>query len=351
MQRLERVGSSPNHSGKEDPQSSLLDVSVLDVSPLDASVLDDSLLGGSVQDAGVLPDTSVRNPSSDQEESQAPTRIDEAQLRRLVAETIEVADDDTTDTTEPATRIADATVVAVEPTAPAPSEAATTDRPRALTPTTAHGRHLKRALDIAGSVGLLVGLSPVLAACAVAVRVGSPGPILFRQERVGLDGRTFTMFKLRTMYVDADSSVHEEYVRRYIAGEAQATNGTGNGSGASEQVFKLVGDRRVTPAGRWLRKLSLDELPQLFNVLRGEMSLVGPRPPLPYEVEQYQPRARQRLRAKPGITGLWQVSGRNQTTFDEMIDLDIDYVDRWSIVLDLQILLRTFPVVLFPDGH
>lgn len=331
MQRLERVGPSPNHLSKEDPESSVLD-------------------------AAVLPDSSIRRVVPDADESAASTPLDEARLRRLVAETVEILDDDSASTNDPTAWITEAPVVSAEPLTSTPSETATEDRPRPLVPTTVPGRRLKRALDIAGSVGLLVGLSPVLAACAIAVRRSSPGPIFFRQERVGLDGRTFTMLKLRTMYVDADSSVHEEYVKRYIAGEAQAAHATrgtspSNGNGASSQVFKLVGDRRVTRAGRWLRKLSLDELPQLFNVLRGEMSLVGPRPPLPYEVEQYRPHARQRLRAKPGITGLWQVSGRNQTTFDEMIDLDISYIDRWSIMLDLQILLRTFPVVLFPDGH
>jgi lipopolysaccharide/colanic/teichoic acid biosynthesis glycosyltransferase len=153
------------------------------------------------------------------------------------------------------------------------------------------------------------------------------------------------MLKLRTMYVDADSAVHEAYVKRYIAGEV------GDDAAHDAPVFKLVGDPRITPAGHWLRRLSLDELPQLINVLRGDMSLVGPRPPLPYEVEHYRPRDLQRLRARPGITGLWQVSGRNRTTFDEMIDLDLQYISQWSVWMDLKILWRTIPVVLFPDGH
>jgi lipopolysaccharide/colanic/teichoic acid biosynthesis glycosyltransferase len=207
------------------------------------------------------------------------------------------------------------------------------------------GRRLKRAIDVVGSLALLGALSPVLAVCATAVRRSSPGPILFRQKRIGEDGRPIVMLKFRTMFVDADQSVHQAYVKKLIAGQADARD-SANGA-----VFKLVGDARVTPVGRWLRRLSLDELPQLINVLRGDMSLVGPRPPLPYEVEHYQPRALLRLRAKPGITGLWQVSGRSRTTFEEMIDLDLQYIERWSMRLDFSILFRTIPVVLFPDGH
>jgi lipopolysaccharide/colanic/teichoic acid biosynthesis glycosyltransferase len=206
-------------------------------------------------------------------------------------------------------------------------------------------RRLKRAIDLAGSVALLGALSPVLGVCAAAVRLSSPGPILFRQRRIGRDGRTFEMLKFRTMYENVDQKAHQEYVARLIAGTADrhAADGTA--------VFKLVGDRRITPIGHWLRRLSLDELPQLLNVLRGDMSLVGPRPPLPYEVEHYTPRHLERLAVTPGITGLWQVSGRSRTTFEEMIDLDLTYIERWSVPLDLQILLRTLPVVIFPDGH
>jgi lipopolysaccharide/colanic/teichoic acid biosynthesis glycosyltransferase len=212
-------------------------------------------------------------------------------------------------------------------------------------PCTLLGRRVKRGIDIAGSVTLLAALSPVLATCAAVVRLGSPGPILFRQKRIGQNGQPFIMLKFRTMHVNADQTIHEQYVKKYIAGGANAHDADG------ATVFKLVGDARVTRAGRWLRRMSLDELPQLINVLRGEMSLVGPRPPLPYEVEHYRPRDLQRLRAKPGITGLWQVNGRNKTTFDQMIDLDLTYLRRWSIVLDLRILQRTIPVVLFPDGY
>jgi lipopolysaccharide/colanic/teichoic acid biosynthesis glycosyltransferase len=204
---------------------------------------------------------------------------------------------------------------------------------------------LKRAIDVAGSLALIGALSPVLGACAAAVRLTSPGPVLFRQRRIGRQGQPFEMLKFRTMHQNADQSAHQQYVAQLIAGTADAHAADGT------TVFKLVGDRRITPAGHWLRRLSLDELPQLINVLRGDMSLVGPRPPLPYEVEHYTPRHLQRLDVTPGITGLWQVSGRSRTTFEEMIDLDLAYIERWSVSLDLQILLRTLPVVVFPDGH
>lgn len=204
---------------------------------------------------------------------------------------------------------------------------------------------VKRAIDIAGSVTLLGALSPVLGACALAVRLSSPGPILFRQRRIGRQGQPFEILKFRTMQQNADQSAHQRYVASLIAGTADAHDADG------ASVFKIVGDQRITPAGHWLRHLSLDELPQLINVLRGDMSLVGPRPPLPYEVEHYTPRHHERLAVTPGITGLWQVSGRSRTTFEEMIDLDLAYIKRWSVSLDFQILLRTIPVVVFPDGH
>jgi lipopolysaccharide/colanic/teichoic acid biosynthesis glycosyltransferase len=284
------------------------------------------------------------------EDAAVMAHVDEIRLRRLIAEDLTVSDgsDDGVAISGSVSQQQTEAGVADLPTTPATVE----DRPVERTaedhgpvPASAAGRHLKRTIDIVGSVAALTALSPVLATCAAIVRLGSRGPILFRQKRIGQDGRPFTLLKLRTMYVNADSSVHEAYVKRYIAGDvgAEAAGGT--------PVFKLTGDPRITPAGHWLRRLSLDELPQLINVLRGDMSLVGPRPPLPYEVEHYRPRDLQRLRAMPGITGLWQVSGRNQTTFSEMIDLDLDYIKRWSVWLDLWILWRTIPVVLFPDGH
>jgi lipopolysaccharide/colanic/teichoic acid biosynthesis glycosyltransferase len=193
----------------------------------------------------------------------------------------------------------------------------------------------KRAFDLAATVGAMALLAPLLLVVALCVRLSSPGPVLFRQQRVGKDGRPFAMLKFRTMHVDSDPAIHRAYVEALLRGEASARGG----------VYKLVDDPRVTPVGRVLRRFSVDELPQLINVLRGEMSLVGPRPPLPYEVELYDARARRRLSVLPGLTGLWQVSGRNQLDFGQMVDLDLAYIARWSPWLDLQIVLRT-PLVL-----
>jgi lipopolysaccharide/colanic/teichoic acid biosynthesis glycosyltransferase len=202
------------------------------------------------------------------------------------------------------------------------------------------GRALKRLIDIVlATTGLVLGF-PVLMLIAVAVRRDSPGSVLFKQDRVGADGRCFTMFKFRSMVDGNDHSDHELYVTRYIRGQAERIGG----------MFKLVDDPRVTRVGRWLRRTSLDELPQLWNVLRGEMSLVGPRPSLPSEVALYDDRARQRLRVRPGLTGLWQVSGRCTLSFDEMIALDVRYWQRWSLLLDLAILLRTPRIVLCGRG-
>ncbi len=179
---------------------------------------------------------------------------------------------------------------------------------------------------------LLVLLSPVLLAIAIAIRLDSPGPALFRQRRVGHDGREFTLFKFRSMRSDADPARHREYVASLI-----------NGSGAEEDcdLFKLTLDPRITPIGRLIRRTSLDELPQLLNVVRGEMSLVGPRPVIPYEVSEYPSWYMRRFAVKPGLTGLWQVSGRNERTYEEMVRLDIEYAERRSLGLDLAILAKT----------
>ena len=201
-------------------------------------------------------------------------------------------------------------------------------------------RYLKRALDLLAAVLILLLILPTLLIIGLLVYLSSPGPILFRQQRVGLNGTSFTLFKFRTMYHGASSAVHEKYYRDLIQGNAQATGST----------FKLRNDPRITPIGRILRRLSLDELPQLINVLRGEMSLVGPRPPLPYEVAQYGSRELGRLSVAPGLTGLWQVCGRATLNFSQMIDLDLAYIERWSIWLDLSILLRTPLVVLTGRG-
>ncbi|MGQ9725204.1 MAG: sugar transferase, partial [Tepidimonas sp.] len=196
-------------------------------------------------------------------------------------------------------------------------------------------RAVKRALDglLAGAVLLLA--APLLAAIALAIKLDSRGPVLYRQRRIGEGGRPFTMFKFRSMRAHCDTSTHRAHVARLIR-ENTAPQG-GNGSGS----LKLQADARVTRVGRILRRLSLDELPQLLNVLRGEMSLVGPRPPLPYEVELYQEWHRRRLQATPGMTGLWQVQGRNRVSFDEMVRMDLEYIQRQSLWLDLKILLKT----------
>jgi exopolysaccharide biosynthesis polyprenyl glycosylphosphotransferase len=198
----------------------------------------------------------------------------------------------------------------------------------------------KRVLDIILSFLALMVLAPVFALCTLAILLDSPGPILFRQQRVGKRGKVFTMLKFRSMYANAESGVHRDYYAAFIRGQADRRAAGGDG------VYKLAGDSRVTRVGRWLRRTSLDELPQLWNTLRGDMSLVGPRPPIPYEVEHYRPVHLGRLAVKPGITGLWQVGGRSSTTFDEMVALDLQYIQKASFSLDLQILLKTVPAVL-----
>jgi lipopolysaccharide/colanic/teichoic acid biosynthesis glycosyltransferase len=206
---------------------------------------------------------------------------------------------------------------------------------------------LKRLIDLGGSLALLALLSPVFLTIAAAIKVTSRGPVLFRQKRIGEHGTPFTFLKFRSMYVNNDSSEHREYVRQLIEGKADKKPGNGKGAG----VFKLTNDPRITPVGRFLRRSSLDELPQLINVLRGEMSLVGPRPPVPYEVEAYATWHRRRLlEAKPGITGLWQVYGRSRVEFDDMVRLDLRYARECSPLLDLKILLQTPKAVIGGDG-
>jgi len=199
---------------------------------------------------------------------------------------------------------------------------------------------LKRALDILGSLMLLVLLSPLFLLIAVLVKATSPGPVFFRQQRIGQMMKPFTMFKFRTMHVNADEAVHHEYVSWFI----QASGRTNPGDC---RLFKLTNDKRITAIGHLLRSTSLDELPQFWNVLRGQMSLVGPRPPLPYELEQYRSwHCRRVLEAKPGITGLWQVAGRSRTTFDDMVRLDLRYAKTCSFWNDIRILLAT-PAAVF----
>ena len=202
------------------------------------------------------------------------------------------------------------------------------------------GRLVKRALDVTiAMVGLLLVL-PVLLPAMVAVRLDSPGPVLFRQTRMGANGRRFRLYKLRTMHHGNDDRAHREYVAKLITGAGERCN----------DVYKLVHDPRITRLGRLLRSWSIDELPQLWNVLRGDMSLVGPRPPLPHETELYPARAWGRLRVKPGVTGLWQVSGRCELSFEDMVSLDVRYWQRWSILSDLRILLKTPRTVLSRKG-
>jgi exopolysaccharide biosynthesis polyprenyl glycosylphosphotransferase len=193
---------------------------------------------------------------------------------------------------------------------------------------------VKRVMDVLGSAALLAVASPVLALSALAIRMTSPGPIFFRQERCGLNGRRFDILKLRTMVPDAEARLLDLLPMNEMDGP----------------VFKLRGDPRITPVGRFLRRYSLDELPQLWNVLRGDMSLVGPRPPIPHEVSQYETAERRRLSMRPGLTCIWQVSGRNEIGFDDWVRLDLEYIDGWCLTLDLKILARTLPAVLNGSG-
>lgn len=197
---------------------------------------------------------------------------------------------------------------------------------------------LKRLIDIVGGALLLLLALPLFVIIAAAVKASSKGPIFFRQPRVGQYGRRFTFLKFRSMYVNSDASVHKEYVCNLIAGTAQRVTPEGEREG----VYKLANDRRITPLGKFLRRSSLDELPQFLNVIRGDMSLVGPRPPLPYELAAYQTWHRRRLLlVKPGITGLWQVKGRSRVTFEDMVRLDLQYATAWSPWLDIKIMLLT----------
>jgi len=205
---------------------------------------------------------------------------------------------------------------------------------------------IKRAIDILGSGVLLLTLSPFPAMIVALIKLTSKGPVIYKQERLGQFGERFTCMKFRTMYANNDPKIHEEYVQQFIAGK----DGLDNSNGSDKPVYKLVKDPRVTLIGRFLRKTSMDELPQFWNVFRGDMSLVGPRPPVAYEFEVYDIWHRRRvLEVKPGVTGLWQVSGRNRTRFDEMVRLDLRYCQTWSLWLDLKILLAT-PGAVFNGG-
>jgi len=205
---------------------------------------------------------------------------------------------------------------------------------------------LKRFMDIAGSGAALLLLSPFFLLIAAAVKLSSPGPVFFRQWRIGQHGLPFLFLKFRSMKMDSDSRIHKDYVVKLIAGEAERNRAEGDAEG----VYKLTRDPRITKVGAFLRRTSLDEVPQFINVLTGKMSLVGPRPPIPYEVEAYDLWHRRRLlEAKPGITGLWQVNGRSKVKFDDMVRLDLRYAKSWSLWMDIKILLRT-PGAMFNEG-
>jgi lipopolysaccharide/colanic/teichoic acid biosynthesis glycosyltransferase len=201
-----------------------------------------------------------------------------------------------------------------------------------------------RGLDLLLASALLLLFAPVMLVVALAIRIDSPGPALFRQRRLGRDLQPFVMNKFRTMRVHADESIHQAYVRRLIAGEGEAV------SDGKRLLYKLAVDDRVTQLGRILRRSSLDELPQLFNVIRGEMSLVGPRPVIPYEAEQFPDWYFDRFVVKPGLTGLWQVSGRNQRTYEEMVAFDVAFAHQPTLRMYVQILARTLWVVVLRRG-
>jgi len=222
------------------------------------------------------------------------------------------------------------------------SAAPATDAPAQPRDVLANG--IRRVCDCLVAASALAVLSPLLLLAALAIRIDSPGPVLFRQRRLGLNGRPFTVYKLRTMVENTNRAAHREYVVRLIKGDDEA-RATADGA-----LFKASMEDYITRPGRWLRSFSIDEFPQLWNVLTGDMSLVGPRPVIPYEAALFPDQWRQRFAVKPGMTGLWQVSGRNQLTYAEMIDLDLEYVRRRSLRLDASILLRTIPAVALRRG-
>jgi exopolysaccharide biosynthesis polyprenyl glycosylphosphotransferase len=211
-------------------------------------------------------------------------------------------------------------------------------------PLSSGARILKRTFDLVVAALAIVMLLPLWLLIALFIKLDSKGPVFYTQERVGMDGRLFLLYKFRTMKAGADPELHREYQKAFIAGRAEANIGNDN-----KPTYKLLADPRITRIGRLLRRTSLDEVPQLLNVLLSDMSIVGPRPPIPYEVEAYELWHRKRLDMKPGLTGLWQVSGRNRLPFEEMVRLDLFYIENWSLLLDLKIILRTVLVMI--EGH
>lgn len=206
---------------------------------------------------------------------------------------------------------------------------------------------IKRVIDIVGSIFGIIIFSPLMLITCFAIKITSPGPIIFKQQRIGLKGKKFYFYKFRSMRVDEDDRIHREYVSSLIKGELDKINQ----GDKNNPLYKIKDDPRVTKIGKIIRKTSIDELPQFFNVLKGEMSLVGPRPPIPYEVEKYEPwHLRRILEVKPGITGLWQVNGRSKTSFNDMVRLDLKYALNWSLWLDIKILLKTAIAVIHSGG-
>ncbi len=201
---------------------------------------------------------------------------------------------------------------------------------------------IKRLMDIVGSLMAIVVFAPLFFLVALLVKLGSKGPVLYKQERLGQFGKPFAFLKFRSMYVNNNPKIHQEFMKRAISGDHD-----GETQGGNKKIYKMTNDPRITRVGRFLRRTSLDELPQFVNVLRGEMSLVGPRPPLAYECQEYDIWHRRRvLEVKPGMTGLWQVKGRSRVRFDDMVRLDLQYVRTWSLWLDIQILIKTPLAVL-----
>lgn len=212
-------------------------------------------------------------------------------------------------------------------------------------PLSSSSRLVKRTFDLIVAVLAIILLLPFWLLIALLIKLDSKGPVFYTQERVGMDGRLFLLYKFRTMKADSDPEIHKEYQLAFIAGHAEANLGNDK-----RPTYKLLSDPRITRVGKWLRRSSLDEVPQLLNVIMSEMSIVGPRPPIPYEVESYELWHRKRLDMKPGLTGLWQVSGRNRLSFEEMVRLDVYYIENWSVLLDLKIILRTVFVMLGGEG-
>jgi len=208
------------------------------------------------------------------------------------------------------------------------------------------GLLVKRTIDIVVSLIVFVLGFPFFLAIALFIKVTSRGPVFYRQRRIGENGRSFVMYKFRTMREGIDDSVHREFTQNFIRGTSSHSALDDSGM----KIYKLTDDLRVTGVGGFLRKVSLDELPQFINILRGEMTMVGPRPPLPYEYECYEEWHKQRVTVKPGLTGLWQVQGRSSVPFDQMVRLDIHYIENWSLLMDIKIMLRTIPVMLAGTG-